>query len=159
MPINFTISVFLFVMIAMIRRRSNCARSSCRQIRHRSTISGRNSIGPAPESIRLAGFGGLRPPNPAGRIHPGAGPIDFRPGTIDRLLRGLLQSHQSVHLLTPTVTVGHFGSYFLSTRRGPRVVPHPATFKINVAGRPGGTGGGPGGANFPPRASQDPQNL
>jgi hypothetical protein len=36
-----------------------------------------------------------RPPYPAGRIDPGAGPIDFRPGTIDRLLRGLLQSHRS----------------------------------------------------------------
>jgi hypothetical protein len=61
--------------------------------RSRSIIPGRRSIGPAPGSLP-AGFGGLRPPNSAGR-DPGSGPIDFRLGAIDRLLRGLLQSHQS----------------------------------------------------------------
>jgi hypothetical protein len=31
-----------------------------------------------------------------------------------------------LHLLTPTITVRHVGSYFMSIRRGPRVVPHLA---------------------------------
>ncbi len=30
------------------------------------------------------------------------------------------------------------GGHFLGTRRAPRVVPHPVSSKINVAGRPGG---------------------
>ncbi len=33
------------------------------------------------------------------------------------------QSWISLDLFTPTITVSHLGSYFLSTRRGPRVVP------------------------------------
>jgi hypothetical protein len=61
-------------------------------------VPGRKSIGPTPGSILPAGFGGRRPPNRAERIDPGAGLIDFRPGTIDRLLRGLFQSHKSVNM-------------------------------------------------------------
>ncbi len=50
--------------------------------------------------------------------------------------------------LTATVTMIHFGSYFLSTRRGPRVVPQPATFKLTLrVGR--GARGGDGGAGEP----------
>ncbi len=71
-----------------------------------------------------------------------------------------MQCAMCIRLLTPTVTAGHFGGYFLSTRRGPQVVPpHPATLKINVAGWPGGPGGDPGGPiSAPPGPPRTPKN-
>jgi hypothetical protein len=89
--------------------------------RSRSIVPGWKSIGPAPGCILPAGFGGLRPPNPAGRMNPGTGPKDFRPGTIDRLLRGFLQSDQSgtVNLWGVKVQVTLNAQTNKSTSRGP----------------------------------------
>ncbi len=39
--------------------------------------------------------GAVGPRKPAGELDPESGPIDFRPGAIERLLRGLRHNHQS----------------------------------------------------------------
>jgi hypothetical protein len=80
-------------------------------------------------------------------------------GNIAPIRNDTTRSRALLDLFTPTITVRHFGSYFLSTRRGPRVVPHPATLKNSVAGRPRGPGGAPGGGRFRPhRAPRTTKN-
>ncbi len=59
----------------------------------------------------------------------------------------------SLHLNPATLTVSHFGSHVLSVSKGPQVVPHLATLKVNVAGHPGGREGATGG---PIAASRPP---
>ena len=60
--------------------------------------------------------------------------------------------------LGPEVTANHFGSHFPGSRRGPRVVSHTATLKVNVAGRPGGRRR-PRGADFGPPAPPRPPKI
>ena len=78
-----------------LRARRFCSGCFGDSRKSRSIVPGRESIGPAPGSILLAGFGSLRTQNSAGSIDPGARSIGFWPGSIDQLLLGFIQSDQS----------------------------------------------------------------